>query len=250
MSGLAEMFTRMRQDIATVRERDPAARSSLEVALAYPGVHAVWIHRLSPRLWKGGGRVSARVLSHLARLLTGIEIHPGARLGRRLFIDHGAGVVIGETAIVGDDVTIYHGVTLGGVSLIRGRRHPTLGDRVTIGAGAKILGNIHVGNDARIGANAVVVKSVPHDSVVVGIPGQVVRKRNRHHPGEGLDLDHSALPDVIGGSVREIFQRLQVLEARLAQDQSPRGGGRGRAGAGEDSHFDRDGSWREPDFTI
>ncbi len=125
-----------------------------------------------------------------------------------------------------------------------------MGDRVTIGAGAKILGNIHVGNDARIGANAVVVKSVPHDSVVVGIPGQVVRKRNRHHPGEGLDLDHSALPDVIGGSVREIFQRLQVLEARLAQDQSPRGGGRGRAGAGEDSHFDRDGSWREPDFTI
>lgn len=167
-------WRRLREDLAAARDHDPAARGNLEIALVYSGLHAVWIHRLSHRIWNrsgGAGRTVARALSQFARFLTGIEIHPGATIGRRFFIDHGMGVVIGETAEVGDDCMLYHGVTLGGVSLKQVKRHPTLGDRVTVGAGAKILGPVEIGSDSSVGANAVVVKSAPADSVVVGIPG-------------------------------------------------------------------------------
>ncbi|QOR71988.1 serine O-acetyltransferase [Ruania alkalisoli] len=162
------------EDLETARRRDPAARSGLEVALLYPGVHALWLHRLANRLWVTNPllKLPARLISQVARAVTGVEIHPGAVLGRRFFIDHGMGVVIGETAEVGDDVLMFHGSTLGGRSMSAGKRHPTIGDRVVIGAGAKVLGPIDVGDDVKIGANAVVVKDVPAASVVVGVPGQ------------------------------------------------------------------------------
>jgi serine O-acetyltransferase len=167
---------RLIEDLDAAGRRDPAARSRVELLLCYPGLHAVWVHRLAHRLWqRPGGRLPARLLSQLNRWLTGVEIHPGAVIGRRLFIDHAMGVVIGETAEVGDDVMLYHGVTLGGRSMHRVKRHPTLGDGVTVGAGATILGPITVGARAQIGANAVVVKDVPPEAVVVGVPGQVRR---------------------------------------------------------------------------
>ena len=215
---------RMKEDIRIVRERDPAAHSSLEIALAYAGVHALWAYRAAHYLWTRGARISARILSQLARFFTGVEIHPGAMIGRRLFIDHGMGVVIGETAEIGDDVTLYHGVTLGGTSSSRGKRHPSLGDRVTVGAGAKILGNIRIGSDSRIGANAVVVKSVPENSVVVGIPGQVVKKAQPHHEGDLPDLDHSAMPDVIGAS-EGFDEKGGKLELELAASEERRNRG-------------------------
>ena len=158
----------VREDLTAARAHDPAARGDLENAVVYSGLHAIWIHRLSHRMWT---RTAARVLAQFARFLTGIEIHPGATIGRRFFIDHGMGVVIGETAEIGDDCMLYHGVTLGGVSLKQVKRHPTLGDRVTVGAGAKILGPVEIGADSSVGANAVVVKSAPAGSIVVGIPG-------------------------------------------------------------------------------
>lgn len=166
-------WRRLREDLAAARDHDPAARGDVEIAIVYSGLHAVWFHRLSHRIWNRGGvsRTVARILSQLARFLTGIEIHPGARIGRRFFIDHGMGVVIGETAEVGDDCMLYHGVTLGGVSLKQTKRHPTLGDRVTVGAGAKILGPVEIGDDSSVGANAVVVKDAPAESIVVGVPG-------------------------------------------------------------------------------
>ena len=164
----------LREDLAAARAHDPAARGDVENAVVYSGLHAIWFHRLSHRLWNAGGvgRTAGRVLSQFARFLTGIEIHPGATIGRRFFIDHGMGVVIGETAEIGDDCMIYHGVTLGGVSLKQVKRHPTLGDRVTVGTGAKILGPVEIGDDSSVGANAVVVKSAPANSIVVGVPGQ------------------------------------------------------------------------------
>jgi serine O-acetyltransferase len=228
-------------DVATAQARDPAARSKLEVLFAYAGVHALWMHRIAHALWLGGARVSARILSQLARFFTGIEIHPGARIGRRFFIDHGMGVVIGETAEIGDDVTIYHGVTLGGTSLKRGKRHPTLGDRVTVGAGAKVLGDIVIGADSRIGANAVVVKSVPENSVVVGIPGQVVRRANPHHEGDSPDFNHAALPDVIGKSVRDLMLRVERLEASRAAPEGAKDLGK---------RFDGEGRWVDEDYSI
>lgn len=165
---------RLREDLATARRRDPAVRSSAELVLAYPGLHAVWLHRVAHRMWaRPELRLAARVLSHLNRMVTGIEIHPGAQIGRRFFIDHGMGVVIGETSEVGDDVMLYHGVTLGGRSMARTKRHPTIGDGVIIGAGARVLGPVVVGAGAQIGANAVVVKDVPSGAVVVGVPGKV-----------------------------------------------------------------------------
>lgn len=167
-------FERLREDIATVMEKDPAARSPLEVLLCYPGVHAVALHRIANRLWKAGHSTAARWVSHLGRFLTGIEIHPGATLGRRVFIDHGMGVVIGETAEVGDDCTIYQAVTLGGTSLNRAKRHPTLERGVVVGAGAKVLGPFTVGAGARIGSNSVVVKAVPAGATAVGIPARVI----------------------------------------------------------------------------
>lgn len=162
----------LREDLAAARAHDPAARGDVENAIVYSGLHAVWIHRLSHRMWNAGGigRPAARILAQFARFLTGIEIHPGASIGRRFFIDHGMGVVIGETAQIGDDCMIYHGVTLGGVSLKQVKRHPTLGDRVTVGTGAKILGPVEIGDDSSVGANAVVVKDAPAGSIVVGIP--------------------------------------------------------------------------------
>lgn len=158
------------EDVRAARDRDPAAKSAVEVALTYPGLHALWAYRLHHRLWLRGRRLPARILSQLVRWLTGVEIHPGARIGRRLFIDHGAGVVIGETAEVGDDVTIYHGVTLGGTVWRKEKRHPTVGDRVLIGAGAKLLGAITIGSDSVVGANAVVVHDAPAHSLIVGVP--------------------------------------------------------------------------------
>ena len=170
-------WRRLNEDLDTARTHDPAARSNLEIALNYSGLHAIWAHRLSHRLWLNPDRrLLARTVSQLARWATGVEIHPGATIGRRFFIDHGMGVVIGETAEIGDDVMIYHGVTLGGRSLEPVKRHPTIQDRVTIGAGAKILGPLTVGHDSSVGANAVVVKDVPEDSIVTGIPGKVRRR--------------------------------------------------------------------------
>jgi serine O-acetyltransferase len=171
------MFRQLREDIESVFDRDPAARSGLEVLTCYPGFHAIYIHKLAHWFWERRLRWLGRFTSHLGRFLTGIEIHPGATLGKRLFIDHGMGVVIGETAQIGDDVTLYHGVTLGGTSWNKGKRHPTLGNGVVVGAGAKILGPIVVGNGAKIGSNAVVVKNVPPGATVVGIPGRVVEEQ-------------------------------------------------------------------------
>jgi serine O-acetyltransferase len=167
---------RAQEDISSAFARDPAARSRVEVALTYPGLHAVWVHRLTSRLWRAGFRLPARMLSQFARFLTGVEIHPGARIGRRLFIDHGMGVVIGETAEIGDDVLMYHGVTLGGTSLRHEKRHPTVGDRVVIGAGATILGPITIGDDSLVGAGAVVLHDAPARSLLVGVPA-VARPR-------------------------------------------------------------------------
>ena len=167
------MFARVREDLATALRRDPAARSRLEIFLSYPGVHALWYHRVAHSWWNRGARLPARMLSNLARRRTGVEIHPGAVIGRRVFIDHGMGVVIGQTAIVGDDVLLYHGVTLGGVSSKPGRRHPTIGDRVSIGTGASVLGPITIGSDSLIGAAAVVLKGAPPDSLIVGAPATV-----------------------------------------------------------------------------
>ncbi|TAJ48051.1 MAG: serine O-acetyltransferase [Herbiconiux sp.] len=177
------LFARLREDVAAARAHDPAARSSLEVVLAYPGVHALWAYRVAHRWWRAPGlRLPARLLSQFARFLTGIEIHPGARIGRRLFIDHGMGVVIGETAVVGDDVMLYHGVTLGGKSARREKRHPTLGDRVVVGANATILGPIVIGADSSVGAGAVVVRDAPAGSVLVGIPARDVSRRGADAP--------------------------------------------------------------------
>lgn len=169
----------MLEDLRAARRHDPAARSLLEVALGYSGVHALWLHRVAHRMWHASPllRLPARLLSQLTRFLTGIEIHPGAVIGRRFFIDHGMGVVVGETTEVGEDVVMFHGATLGGVSMSKGKRHPTVGDRVIIGAGAKVLGPVVIGDDAKVGANAVVVRDVPAGAVAVGVPGRVSRPR-------------------------------------------------------------------------
>ncbi len=206
----------IREDIRCVFERDPAARSTLEVLLCYPGLHALWGHRMARWLWVHNFKLLGRWVSHLFRWLTGIEIHPGATIGGCFFIDHGMGVVIGETAEIGCNVTLYHGVTLGGTSLEKVKRHPTLGDGVVVGAGAKVLGAITIGDNSRIGANAVVVKPVPPNSVVVGVPGEIVqRSKPRLKPGRP-DLEHGMLPDVIGESLVSLMNRVEVLERELA----------------------------------
>lgn len=208
------MLEAIRRDIRAARERDPAVPTTLQVILAYPGVHAIWGHRINHWLWQRGARLIARITAEITRILTGVEIHPGAVLGPGLFIDHATGVVIGETAEVGEDVTLYHGVTLGGSGRDTGKRHPTIGDRVTIGAGAKILGAIKIGDDSRIGANAVVVKEVPSSSVVVGVPGQVI---SRSRPGSP---DDSMMPDLVGVSLQSLLTRVTKLEARADGAQS------------------------------
>jgi serine O-acetyltransferase len=214
-NGLLIYISMIRQDIKSALERDPAARSSFEILMLYPGLHAVWVHRITHWLWIHQAKLIARWISQLARGITGIEIHPGATIGSGLFIDHGMGVVVGETAEIGNDVTLYHGVTLGGTNLSKGKRHPTIKDRVTIGAGAKVLGNIVIGADSRIGANAVVVKSVPENSVVVGVPGQIVRRSHPHLASDAPDLNHSSLPDIIGVTLKELMQRVDELENEL-----------------------------------
>lgn len=205
-------FATLRSDLYSAMERDPAARSSVEVAILYTGLHAVWSHRIAHGLWKRGFKFLGRWVSQLSRGMTGIEIHPGASIGSGFFIDHGMGVVIGETSIIGENVTIYHGVTLGGTSLDKGKRHPTIGDRVTIGAGAKVLGNIEIGADSRIGANAVVVKSVPENSVVVGVPGQIVKRSQPHKPTDAPDLNHTSMPDILGVTMIDLLKRVEQLE--------------------------------------
>jgi len=192
MASVRAALTVLREDLEAARNRDPSARSLVEIALGYPGVHAIWFHRLSHRMWQEPRlRLLARLLSQTVRAVTGVEIHPGAQLGRRLFIDHGMGVVIGETAVVGDDVLLFHGVTLGGRSMRRGKRHPTLGDNVTVGAGAKVLGPVQIGSGAQIGANAVVITDVPPDYVAVGIPARI-----RPNPGSLPDIGYADDPAI------------------------------------------------------
>ncbi len=206
----------LKEDVTCVRSRDPAARGHFETLLTYPGVHAVIWHRLAHRLWRAGWRFPARLLSWLGRFLTNIDIHPGARIGRRFFIDHGAGVVIGETAEVGDDVTIYHGVTLGGTTWSRAKRHPTIEAGVLIGAGAKILGPITIGRGARVGANSVVVEDAPPNVTVVGIPARVVRANSLGRGGPGrIDLDHHRVPDPVAQALAAVLDRVEFLETRF-----------------------------------
>jgi len=208
------------EDVSCVRQRDPAARSQIETLLTYPGIHAVIWYRIANRLWTGGWRFPARLLSWFGRFASNVDIHPGARIGRRFFIDHGACVVIGETAEIGDDVTLYHGVTLGGTSWFPGKRHPTLEDRVVVGAGAKILGPITVGTGSRVGANSVVIDSTPPDVTVVGIPARVVRPQLGHRRVVGrIDLDHHLMPDPVGDAIAVLLDRVEFLEARLTHMQ-------------------------------
>lgn len=230
----------LRNDVHSVLERDPAARNAMEVMLLYPGLHALWGYRVSHWLWKRRLKLLGRWVSQLTRDLTGIEIHPGATIGSGFFIDHGMGVVIGETAEVGEDVTLYHGVTLGGTSLNKGKRHPTIGDRVVIGAGAKVLGAITIGEDTRIGANAVVVKSVPANSVVVGVPGQNIARSFPHHASDAPDLDHTSLPDVIGVSLKQLLERVEAMETRLD----------GHAVTTPHVHAPKGDAWVGEDFSI
>ncbi len=206
----------IREDIACVFQRDPAARTRFEVITTYPGIHAIVIYRLANKLWQRGGRYFPRLLSYIARVWTSIDIHPGASIGQRFFIDHGTGVVIGETAVVGNDVTLYHGVTLGGVSWNKGRRHPSLGDNVVVGAGAKILGPIEIGKDARVGANSVVIAHVPAGKTVVGIPGKVVQSRQlKSKTNDGIDLNHHLIPDPVAEAVTCLLERIRLLEQKV-----------------------------------
>ena len=206
------MLNTLRHDIEVVFDRDPAARSVPEVVLSYPGLHAIWSHRLTHWLWIKNAKFLARCLSQLTRWLTGIEIHPGAIIGRGLFIDHGMGVVIGETAEVGDDVTMYHGVTLGGLSGHKVKRHPTIEDGVVIGAGAKILGPIVVGRGSRIGANAVVIKPVPPNSVVVGVPGKIIKRDGVRQDDVKPGLENGQLTDVLLATLTSLSARVEKLE--------------------------------------
>jgi serine O-acetyltransferase len=203
-----------REDVACVFARDPAARGLPEVLLAYPGVHAVLLHRVSNRLWHADWKLTARLLAAFARWMTNVDIHPGATIGKRFFIDHGAGVVIGETAEIGIDVTMYHGVTLGGTTWNKEKRHPTLGNNVLIGAGAKILGAIVLGDNVRVGANSVVIKDVPPCCTVIGIPGRIIQQKGiKIQDPRGIDLDHHLVPDPVGKALSCLVDRLDELES-------------------------------------
>ena len=204
-------------DVRCVFSRDPAARNTLELVTIYPGVHALVLHRVAHRLWGFGWRYAARLISFLARFVTDIDIHPGATIGQRFFIDHGCGVVIGETAEIGDDVTLYHCVTLGGTSWNPGKRHPTLESGVVVGAGAKILGPITVGRNARIAANSVVIEDVSAEMTVVGIPGRMVLPKSRRRITEqGIDLDHHQMPDPVGKAISCLLERIEDLERQVS----------------------------------
>lgn len=211
------MFDRMRADIRAVKERDPAATSTASVLFNYPGLHAVWWHRVDHWLWQRGRKGLARFLSQLTRWLTGIEIHPGAVIGNGFFIDHGMGVVIGETTVIGNDVTLYQGVTLGGTGKEIGKRHPTLEDCVVVGVGAAVLGNITVGRGSKVGGGAVVIDDVPPNSTVVGIPGRVVVRAGERV--EAIDLHHEDLPDPVVEMFRCLTRRIDKLERQLARDE-------------------------------
>jgi serine O-acetyltransferase len=219
------MFERLREDIQSVFHRDPAARNAFEVLTCYPGMHAIWLHRLAHILWRHGFKWPARVVSNFGRWMTGIEIHPGAKVGRRFFIDHGMGIVIGETAEIGNDVTLYQGVTLGGTSWNKGKRHPTLEDGVVVGAGAKVLGPFTVGAGAKIGSNAVVTKAVPAGATAVGIPGRIIIKSDdeveakRKAIAEKLGFDaygvSEDMPDPVARAIGQLLDHLQAVDARL-----------------------------------
>lgn len=209
------MFEELRKDLEAARDRDPAARNTLEIILAYPGLHALWLHRLAHKLWLRKLPLLPRLISHLNRLITGIEIHPGASIGEGVFIDHGMGVVIGETSEIGDNVTMYQGVTLGGTGKEKGKRHPTVGRNVVIAAGAKVLGPITIGDNSKVGAGAVVIRDVPPNCTVVGIPGKVVMRE-----GEPVvDLHHEDIPDPISEKIELIDELLRKLEDRMVGTQ-------------------------------
>ncbi|MGJ0490657.1 serine O-acetyltransferase [Methylobacter sp.] len=219
------MLNRLREDILCVFERDPAAQSVFEIITAYPGIHAILIHRISHYCWNAGLKWLARFIAHIGRWLTGIEIHPGAQIGRRFFIDHGMGVVIGETAVIGDDCTLYHGVTLGGTTWQKGKRHPTLHNGVVIGAGAKVLGPIEIGQGARVGSNSVVLKSVPAGATVVGIPGHIVDSKTRKSTlgrdaiasKMGFDAYGATadMPDPIANAINRMLDHIHVLDEQI-----------------------------------
>ncbi len=221
------MFSRIKEDINSVFDRDPAARTNLEVILNYPGLHAIWIHRVSHKLWRANWKLLARVLSTFSRWMTGIEIHPGAKLARRVFIDHGMGIVIGETAEIGNDVTLYHGVTLGGTSWKAGKRHPTLEDNVVIGAGAQVLGPITIGKGGKVGSNSVVVKDLPANATAVGIPGRIVPDKHSKQQGKqrqeaakkyGFDayaVSHDN-PDPVAKAIGRLLDHVHLMDDRVS----------------------------------
>ena len=205
------MLDRIREDVRTAFAKDPAAKGTLEVLLCYPGLHAIWLHRIAHRLWLSDFGTTARFVSHCSRWLTGIEIHPGATIGRRFFIDHGSGVVIGETAEIGDGVLLYHGCTLGGTSLETTKRHPTLGDNVVVGAGAALLGPIEIGENSKVGANSVVLESHAPNSTIVGIPATSIR-RPENEPM--MQLEHGDLPDPIFEDIEQLYERYGALQSQ------------------------------------
>ena len=221
------MFSRIKEDIKSVFDRDPAARNTLEVITNYPGMHAIWIHRLSHKLWKNNWRLLARTLSTFSRWLTGVEIHPGATLGRRFFIDHGMGIVIGETAEIGNDVTLYHGVTLGGTSWNAGKRHPTLEDNVVIGAGAQVLGPITIGKGGKVGSNSVVVKDLPANATAVGIPARIVNetskseKEQRDQAAKKFGFDAYAVsadnPDPVAKAIGRVLDHMHLMDSKVTE---------------------------------
>lgn len=212
MKRLRSIWERLKEDVQVVFERDPAARSVLEVVLCYSGLHAIWGYRIAHWFWEHDFHLIARLISQFVRFLTGVEIHPGAKIGRRLFIDHGMGVVIGETCEIGDDVTLYQGVTLGGTGKEKGKRHPTIGNNVLIASGAKVLGSFKIGDNSKIGAGSVVLREVPPNSTVVGIPGRVVVQNGRRVPN---DLDHVNLPDPVADLLRSMQEQIDELKREV-----------------------------------
>ena len=238
---IAALLEMIAEDVETVMRLDPAARHALEVLLVYPGLHALWLHRVAHAMWRRGLVLAPRLLAHANRRWTGIEIHPGACFGRRVFIDHGMGIVIGETATVGDDCLLYKGVVLGGTSLERKERHPTLGRGVVVGTNASVLGPIHLGDGAKVGSNSVVIRDVPEGATVVGVPGRVVTPDKT---GTRQALDHANLPDPIAQLVTRLMDNIETLEARLAEVERTKGGRRSAKLAGREhelSTFEGDG---------
>jgi serine O-acetyltransferase len=237
VSGLANAVDRVKRDIAIARDRDPAAQSVAEILTCYPGLHAMWMHRMANRLYKRDLRLPARLVSHASRLITGIEIHPGATIGEGFFIDHGMGVVIGETTEIGRNVTIYQGVTLGGTGKETGKRHPTIGDGVIVGTGARVLGPLEIGDGAKVGAGAIVIKNVPSNSTVVGNPGRPVVVDGKRVSEDDLahpDIEHTKLPDPVAEALECLVRRVAELESELADLRAGRKPSRPSNGAAEE----------------